>query len=93
MFGIAVASGILGPRSSPWTGRASLNDGGRVAVLEFVPSEDRLGELLPAGFALTMLAQTAGGDAYAFSELASMLHDTGFTGPPTSSPNFRRPSG
>lgn len=57
---------------------ASLNDGGRVAVLEFVPSEDRLSPLLPAGFALTMLAQTAGGDAYTFSELRQMLAEAGF---------------
>lgn len=58
--------------------RASLSDGGRVAVLEFVPGEDRLSPSIPAGFALTMLAQTAGGDAYTFTELHEMLGDAGF---------------
>lgn len=57
---------------------ASLDAGGRVAVLEFVPDEDRVGPPMPAAFALTMLAETAGGDAYTFSELAAMLHDAGF---------------
>lgn len=58
---------------------ASLGDGGRVAVLEFVPAEDRLSPPLQAGFALTMLAETAGGDAYTFSELRRMLSEAGFT--------------
>jgi 2-polyprenyl-3-methyl-5-hydroxy-6-metoxy-1,4-benzoquinol methylase len=58
--------------------RASLGAGGRVAVLEFVPNEDRLGPALPAAFALTMLAETAGGDAYTFAELTAMLEDAGF---------------
>lgn len=57
---------------------ASLVAGGRVAVLEFVPDEDRLGPPFPAAFALTMLAETAGGDAYTFSELHAMLADAGF---------------
>jgi 2-polyprenyl-3-methyl-5-hydroxy-6-metoxy-1,4-benzoquinol methylase len=57
---------------------ASLDDGGRVAVLEFVPDEDRLGPPFPAGFALTMLAETAAGDAYTFAELRGMLEDAGF---------------
>ena len=58
--------------------RASLEDGGRVAVLEFVPNEDRLGPPIPAGFAITMLAGTPGGDAYTFSELSGMFRDAGF---------------
>jgi precorrin-6B methylase 2 len=58
--------------------RESLNRGGRVAVLEFVPNEDRLGPPIPAGFAITMLAGTPGGDAYTFPELSGMLRDAGF---------------
>lgn len=57
---------------------ASLVDGGRVAVLEFVPNEDRLGPPIPAAFAITMLAGTPGGDAYTFSELRAMLEHAGF---------------
>ena len=58
--------------------RGSLSDRGRVAVLEFVPNEDRLGPPIPAGFAITMLAGTPGGDAYTFPELSAMLRDAGF---------------
>lgn len=58
--------------------QACLHPGGQIAVLEFVPGEDRLSPSLPAGFALTMLAETAGGDAYTFSELSAMLRDAGF---------------
>ena len=57
---------------------ASVETGGRVAVLEFVPDENRLGPPMPAGFALTMLAETAGGDAYTFAELRGMLEAVGF---------------
>jgi hypothetical protein len=57
---------------------ASLVSGGRVAVLEFVPNDDRLGPPFPAAFALTMLAETAGGDAYTFGELRAMLGEAGF---------------
>ena len=44
-----------------------------VAVLEFVPNEERISPPIPAGFALTMLASTPGGDAYTFPELVVML--------------------
>ncbi|HVN04803.1 MAG TPA: hypothetical protein VMT86_10320, partial [Bryobacteraceae bacterium] len=48
------------------------------AVLEFVPSEDRLGPAFASLFALNMLVHTAAGDAYTFSELQRMLRDAGF---------------
>jgi 2-polyprenyl-3-methyl-5-hydroxy-6-metoxy-1,4-benzoquinol methylase len=57
----------------------SLNRGGRVAILEFVPNEDRISPPMTAGFALTMLAATPGGDAYTFRELREMLSDAGFS--------------
>ena len=56
----------------------SLKPGGRVAVLEFVPNEDRVSPPMPAAFAMTMLAGTAGGDAYTFDELRGMLMAAGF---------------
>ena len=59
--------------------RGSLSEGGRVAVLEFVPNEDRLSPPIPAGFAITMLAGTPGGDAYTFPELSGMLREAGFS--------------
>ncbi|HLH19006.1 MAG TPA: class I SAM-dependent methyltransferase [Bryobacteraceae bacterium] len=56
----------------------ALHPGGRAATLEFVPNEDRISPPMAAGFALTMLASTRSGDAYTFSELASMYREAGF---------------
>jgi 2-polyprenyl-3-methyl-5-hydroxy-6-metoxy-1,4-benzoquinol methylase len=57
---------------------AALRPGGRAATLEFVPNEDRIIPPMAAGFALTMLASTASGDAYTFSEYQSMYGEAGF---------------
>jgi SAM-dependent methyltransferase len=56
----------------------ALKAGGRVAVLEFVPNEDRVSPPMAARFALTMLAGTPSGDAYTLPELRGMLHEAGF---------------
>ena len=58
----------------------ALRAGGRVAMLEFVPNEDRVSPPMPASFAMTMLTSTAAGDAYTLSELASMCGQAGFGG-------------
>ena len=58
---------------------AALKSGGRVAVLEFVPNPDRITPPIPAGFSLTMLAGTPGGDAYTFEELRGQLEAAGFS--------------
>lgn len=58
--------------------RAALRPGGCAATLEFVPNEDRVSPPMQAGFALTMLASTASGDAYTFRDLESMYRDAGF---------------
>jgi 2-polyprenyl-3-methyl-5-hydroxy-6-metoxy-1,4-benzoquinol methylase len=60
--------------------RAALRPGGRAAALEFVPNEDRISPPMAAAFSLTMLANTAGGDAYTFRELEKMYQDEGFGG-------------
>ena len=57
---------------------AALKPGGKVAALEFVPNEDRVGPPMAAGFALTMLATTPAGDAYTFPELEAMYKQCGF---------------
>ena len=57
---------------------AALAPGGRVVILEFVPDEDRLGPPDAVRFSLVMLASTAGGDAYTFSEYQRMLERAGF---------------
>lgn len=58
--------------------RDALKPGGCAATLEFVPNDDRISPPMPAGFALTMLATTASGDAYTYPELQSMYADAGF---------------
>jgi len=60
--------------------RRALKPGGRAATLEFVPNEDRVSPPMPAAFAMTMLATTADGDAYTFSELATMHIEAGYCG-------------
>ena len=57
---------------------AALAPGGRVAILEFVPNEDRVSPPVPASFALGMLANTPAGDAYTFAEYEQMLDAAGF---------------
>ena len=58
--------------------RAALKPGGKVAVLDFVPNDDRMSPPIAAGFSLTMLGGTPGGDAYTFREHRAMLIDAGF---------------
>jgi O-methyltransferase domain/Dimerisation domain len=58
--------------------RSSLKPGGCAATLEFVPNEDRVSPPMPAAFSMTMLASTASGDAYTFSELSDMHSRAGF---------------
>jgi 2-polyprenyl-3-methyl-5-hydroxy-6-metoxy-1,4-benzoquinol methylase len=59
---------------------ASLKPGGRVAVLEFVPNDDRVSPPMAASFALQMLGGTPAGDAYTFREHSAMLAAAGFGG-------------
>lgn len=57
---------------------AALKPGGRVAVLEFVPNPVRVSPPMAAAFSLTMLAETASGDAFTFEELREQLESAGF---------------
>jgi 2-polyprenyl-3-methyl-5-hydroxy-6-metoxy-1,4-benzoquinol methylase len=57
---------------------ASLKPGGRVAVLEFVPNEDRITPPESATFAMQMLGNTPAGDAYTLNEHTAMLKAAGF---------------
>jgi SAM-dependent methyltransferase len=52
---------------------------GRVVVVEFTPNEDRVSPRVPALFALMMLGNNAGGDAYTVSEHREMLKSAGFS--------------
>jgi SAM-dependent methyltransferase len=57
---------------------AALAPGGRCVTLEFVPDPDRVTPPPTAGFALTMLATTAAGDAYTFAEYERVFAAAGF---------------
>ena len=57
---------------------AAMAPGGRVAIMDFIPEEDRISPAAAAKFSLTMLATTAGGDAYTFSEYERVLRNAGF---------------
>jgi len=59
----------------------ALRPGGRVAIVEFVPNEDRVTPPGSAGFSLIMLASTPEGDAYTFGEYSDMLAQSGFSAP------------
>lgn len=56
----------------------SLNDGGKVLTLEFIPNDDRVSPPSEAMFAVVMLAATPTGDAYIFAELREMFENAGF---------------
>lgn len=57
---------------------AALRPGGRAAILEFIPNEDRISPPVPAEFSLMMLATTPSGDAYTFSQYEEILREVGF---------------
>jgi SAM-dependent methyltransferase len=57
---------------------AALAPGGKALTLEFVPDADRVNPPATAGFALVMLATTAGGDAYTFAEYERVFAAAGF---------------
>ncbi|MEO8099904.1 MAG: class I SAM-dependent methyltransferase [Acidobacteriota bacterium] len=58
--------------------RAALKPAGLVAVIEFVPNEDRVSPPDGALFAMRMLGTTPSGDAYTFAEIDGMLRAAGF---------------
>ena len=58
--------------------RDGLAKGGRVAILDFVPDENRITPPTAAAFAMTMLGVTSSGDAYTFADYQRMLGDAGF---------------
>ena len=57
---------------------ASLREGGRVGIVEFVPNPDRVSPPEAATFSLVMLVSTERGDAYTFAEFEQMLTTAAF---------------
>lgn len=60
--------------------RGALKSTGMVAIVEFVPNDDRVTPPMPAAFAINMLVGTPEGDAYTFAELRQMLNNSGYKG-------------
>ena len=58
---------------------AAIRGGGRAAVLEFIPNEDRVSPPVAAQFSMMMLGTTPSGDAYTFSEYERMFRNIGFS--------------
>ncbi len=56
----------------------ALSPGGRVAVLDMIPRDDRSGPLFPLLFALNMLVNTDEGDTYTLAEYTRWLKSAGF---------------
>jgi 2-polyprenyl-3-methyl-5-hydroxy-6-metoxy-1,4-benzoquinol methylase len=59
--------------------RRAMTPGGTIAVVEFVPNEDRVSPPIAAAFSLQMLGATESGEAYTFSDLDGMLAAAGFS--------------
>jgi ubiquinone/menaquinone biosynthesis C-methylase UbiE len=60
---------------------AAMVAGGRLAVIEFVPNEDRISPPAAAAFSLMMLGAVPDGDAYTFAEIRDMVTAAGFKNP------------
>jgi len=71
-FDVATCEALLGRV------HAALAPGGRAAILEFVPNDDRVSPPQAATFAMMMLGMTPAGDAYTFRELENMCRNAGF---------------
>jgi len=56
----------------------ALKPGGRIAILDMIPNDERTGPPFPLIFALNMLVQTPEGDTYTLAEYTSWLREAGF---------------
>ena len=61
--------------------RAALAPKGRVAIVDWLPDEDRVSPPMPALFTMTMLLTTPSGTTYTGSELSAMLTEATFERP------------
>jgi len=58
--------------------RAAMAPGGRAAIVDLVPNDDRISPPTAAAFSMMMLATTPTGDAYTLKEYEAMSRDAGF---------------
>jgi len=56
----------------------ALAPGGTIAVIEYVPDDDRTGQPVHLIFAVNMLVNTTAGDTYTFREINQWLVEAGF---------------
>lgn len=59
--------------------RRAMTPGGTIAIVEFVPNDDRVSPPIPAAFSLQMLGATESGEAFTFRDLDAMLERAGFS--------------
>ena len=59
--------------------RRAMTPGGTIAVVEFVPNEDRVSPPIAAAFSMQMLGATDSGEAFTFNDLDGMLAAAGFS--------------
>jgi 2-polyprenyl-3-methyl-5-hydroxy-6-metoxy-1,4-benzoquinol methylase len=58
--------------------RGTMKPGSTLAIVEFVPNEDRISPPMAAAFSIQMLGGTEAGDAFTFRELSEMVSEAGF---------------
>jgi len=56
----------------------AIRRGGRIAIFDMIPNDDRTGPVMPVTFALTMLLNTDAGGTFTFGEYKQWLEDSGF---------------
>lgn len=59
--------------------QSTLKKGGRLAIIDMIPNDERSGPPFPLLFALNMLVHTNGGGTYTFGEYKSWLTEAGFS--------------
>ena len=57
----------------------ALKSGGRAAIVEFIPDEERTSPRIAVEFSITMLATTPSGDAHTYSDYDRILKSSGFS--------------
>jgi ubiquinone/menaquinone biosynthesis C-methylase UbiE len=59
---------------------AALKPGGRLAIIDMIPNDERSGPPFPLIFALNMLVHTDAGDTYTLAQYKDWLGEAGFAG-------------
>jgi cyclopropane fatty-acyl-phospholipid synthase-like methyltransferase len=59
----------------------ALAPGGKVAIQEFLPNDERTGPPVALIFAVNMLVNTEAGDTFTFAEISQWLREAGFKNP------------